>query len=122
MSYKSKNDFTRFLNDFPDKTLAFTILTNFIHNTKEDISLLSDYLDQKDYEAFHRKVHAIKGGALNIGADPLRESSYELEKLFKDSNFFKDGLPHPVKVNTEKKIIKLKEITDLMEEDFLKIT
>ena len=64
-------DFTELLERFDGDEVAFTLLEGFVMNARRHLSLLVNAVDKLDWNEAHRHSHALKGGALNICAEPF---------------------------------------------------
>jgi signal transduction histidine kinase/CheY-like chemotaxis protein len=63
-----------------DKETAGILLRGFLEQLDRQISLMERALEEKDFTTLHREAHALKGGSLNIFADPLAEAAADLER------------------------------------------
>lgn len=64
-----------------DQEIEIELFTNFIQCSKENSSLLQASVDDNKKDIWKNTAHAIKGMALNIGANTLSELGREAEEL-----------------------------------------
>ena len=69
-----------------DKEFYISILKEFISGYEWKEAELKSYYENKDWENYHIKVHALKSTAKLIGALPLSETALGLEIAAKDEN------------------------------------
>ena len=69
-----------------DKQVAFQIIDVFLNDTKEQLSSLKKYLENRENEMLEREAHSIKGGAANIRALHLQKAALLLEEAAKKEN------------------------------------
>jgi signal transduction histidine kinase/CheY-like chemotaxis protein len=62
---------------------AGTLLRGFLEQLDQQLSRIDKALEQEDLTTLHREAHALKGGALNIFADPLAAAAADMEKTAK---------------------------------------
>ena len=62
-----------------DAELVKTVVEQFLESLSEQIPVLKQAADDGDAEALAREAHKIKGGALNLMADPLAQAAVQLE-------------------------------------------
>ncbi len=77
-----------------DKTLANTIMEQFILDMHEQIKQLNRSLNTEDLSHFRRQVHKMKGAAANVGAKRLKELIDEIEKLIQQDHSPQSLQPH----------------------------
>ena len=74
-------DFVSFLEDMEgDRESACEIILGFMDSLGRQIIVLEEALARNDTVTLHREAHAIKGGALNLGASDLSRCALALEK------------------------------------------
>jgi len=67
-----------------DDSIFKKILKNYLDKNKDTENQIFDAYNNKDWKSLHFLAHKIKGGASNIGATDLFESTQKLEKATKD--------------------------------------
>ncbi len=73
-------DFSRMMEDFNgDEGFLIEVIEDYISDVSLQLSAIKEGLIEGDCEKIRKEAHAIKGGALNIGAEALSAVSYELE-------------------------------------------
>ncbi len=65
------------------RVLTAELLDMFIQETIRRLGEAEDALNSRDMKGFHREVHSIKGGALNLMADDLAHHALRLEQSVK---------------------------------------
>ena len=74
-------NYQHFLDEMDgDELAAGEIIGGFLQELDHQIGIIRKASDEGDWETLHREVHAIKGGALNLGAEDLAEWSFAMEK------------------------------------------
>ncbi|GEM_PF-2902568 len=66
------------------RELTAELLDMFVQETIRRLWEAEEALDSQDMKCFHREVHSIKGGALNLMADDLTHHALRLEQPVKD--------------------------------------
>jgi signal transduction histidine kinase/DNA-binding NarL/FixJ family response regulator len=80
----NKQDFLRRMQ--MDPAIAEKIILLAIDNLPEQISLLKEYLKNRDYKAVCIQAHTIKGSMLNIGAEQLACSASIIENRAQEND------------------------------------
>ena len=76
---------------FETLEIAATLVIGFLNNGRRHLSLLERAIEEGDNAEALRNVHALKGGAMNLGADFLSASMKHLENALKQKEV--DVLP-----------------------------
>jgi HPt (histidine-containing phosphotransfer) domain-containing protein len=66
-----------------DDELARVVVSVFLADIPQQISVLGECLDAGNATAVERQAHTIKGACANVGAEALRALAYELEQVAK---------------------------------------
>ncbi len=69
-----------------DKDFIVEVVGDFIDDVSGQVNTIEKALDEKDFEKIRKEAHAVKGGALNISADLLSNTAYELEMAGRSGN------------------------------------
>ncbi len=81
-----------FLGQFEKRQDGIDIFLGFLENCRKDLKSLNEDLRSEDFSSLHRKVHAIKGGALNLGLPELADTALYIEHFIKRKDFFTGGI------------------------------
>ena len=65
------------------------LLDDFFWQVEKRLSILEEAVINKDYQVMKAEVHAIKGGAANLGANTLSKAALNLEDIIKTDTFDK---------------------------------
>ncbi len=78
-------NYPRFLEEMDgDEDTAREIVRGFLYEMEQQEKIVENAIEECNYDLIHREVHAIKGGALNLGAQDLAEWAYALEKASRE--------------------------------------
>ncbi|MDT8297797.1 MAG: ATP-binding protein [Spirochaetaceae bacterium] len=76
--------YNEFVEELGGETrLAVELIQGFVDDANSRLDSAEKALVKQDWQSLHREAHSIKGGALNLMADELAESSLALEKAAK---------------------------------------
>ena len=81
-----------FLAQFENRQDGMVIFRGFLDNCRKDMESLQEALPIQDFPALHRKVHAIKGGALNLGLPKLADTALYIEQFINRKDYFPEGI------------------------------
>ena len=80
------------LRDMIGDGASRSVLRRYVDAASEDVSKLSEFLDQQDYQAISRCAHKLKSASAQVGAIRLSKISNDIEDFFKqDQQDIKDG-------------------------------
>ena len=80
------------LRDMIGDGASRSVLRRYADAASEDVSKLSEFLDQQDYQAISRCAHKLKSASAQVGAIRLSKISNDIEDFFKqDQQDIKDG-------------------------------
>jgi HPt (histidine-containing phosphotransfer) domain-containing protein len=75
-------DFDKTLEEFDgDRPFLEKLLGEFIADVRERLNVIHQALDAGDAKTVRAESHAIKGGAANLGANPLSKVAHALEHI-----------------------------------------
>ncbi len=107
--------FTDFLNQFENRKDGEEIFRGFLSHCRENLDSLFGDISCGDFISLHRKVHAIKGGALNIGLQELADKAGALEKYIKDTDYLADRTGHQAEDHLKEEISGLYKLLAIIE-------
>ena len=107
MEDHSRMQLDQFISEFDDREKALSILKKFAERSVGDVKTLYSELESGNHAGFHRLAHALKGGAMNIGAVSMMEKARTLESIYKENNFFADGMPETTRKDILEKLAEL---------------
>jgi HPt (histidine-containing phosphotransfer) domain-containing protein len=85
-------DIVNELKEFANDVEFFKgLLDDFFWQAEKRISILEDAVINKNYQVMKAEVHAIKGGAANLGANTLSKAALDLEDIIKTDTFDKSS-------------------------------
>ncbi len=67
-----------------DRILARDVLNIFVRSTPNYLASLKELLKEGDAVGLRKQAHAVKGACSTVGAEQMRETALQLEKLAKD--------------------------------------
>ena len=72
------------LKQIPDKSLLITLLNTYLSESMQnDVHMLKEYYEQKDWEGVEKTAHKIKGGVVYLGTEKMRMACQHLERYYK---------------------------------------
>ncbi len=75
-----------FRDVYQEPELFIDIINGFIDETEKQLATIEMAIEQKDHPTVHRSAHSIKGGALNVRAEKLKEDALALELAAKEED------------------------------------
>lgn len=75
-------DWERAVDEFDgDQGFFIEVLDAFLQNAVKQVATIHKGFSSQDADMLMREAHTIKGGALNLTAQPLGDAAFELEKI-----------------------------------------